>query len=152
MVEDLLAACGRLRVLVTSRAPLRIASEQQFEVAPLATPNLHALPSLESLSRVEAVDLFVYRIGREIGSLAAALGGLDTLVFTAGIGENAHAVRSGIGQATAWLGVRIDEARNASGQVDITGEGSAAAVLVLPTDEERAVAGAAARLWRERSR
>lgn len=99
----------------------------------------------------EAVDLFVYRIGREIGSLAAALGGLDTLVFTAGIGENAPAVRSRIGQAAAWLGLRIDEARNARGEAEITGEGSAAAVLVVPTDEERAVAGAAARLWRERS-
>lgn len=99
----------------------------------------------------EAVDLFVYRIGREIGSLAAALGGLDTLVFTAGIGENAPAVRWRIGQAAAWLGLRIDEARNARGEAEITGEGSAAAVLVVPTDEERAVAGAAARLWRERS-
>lgn len=98
----------------------------------------------------EAVDLFVYRIGREIGSLAAALGGLDTLVFTAGIGENAPVVRSHICQAAAWLGLRIDEARNASGQVDIAGEGSAAAILVLPTDEERAVAVGAARLWGER--
>src|SRR5690606_12535087 len=55
----------------------------------------------------EAVDLFVYRITRAIGSLSAAIGGLDTLVFTAGIGENAAEIRQGIGSATEWLGVRI---------------------------------------------
>jgi predicted ATPase/DNA-binding CsgD family transcriptional regulator len=62
LVEDLLGACTRLRVVVTSRAPLRTPSEQQFEVAPLATPNLQALPSLESLCQVEAVELFVGRV------------------------------------------------------------------------------------------
>jgi predicted ATPase len=62
LVEELLAACSRLRVVATSRAPLRTASERQFEVAPLATPDLDALPSLEALSRVEAVELFVSRV------------------------------------------------------------------------------------------
>ena len=94
----------------------------------------------------EAVDLFVYRIGRQIGSLAAALGGMETLVFTAGIGENAPAVRRRICDSAAWLGVRLDAARNEAGESDITGEGSAVEVLVLPTDEERAVAQAAAQL------
>jgi predicted ATPase len=62
LVEELLAACSRLRVVATNRAPLRTASERQFEVAPLATPDLDALPSLEALSRVEAVELFVSRV------------------------------------------------------------------------------------------
>ncbi|HWK66214.1 MAG TPA: acetate/propionate family kinase [Rhizobiaceae bacterium] len=88
----------------------------------------------------EAVDLFAYRAGREIGSLAAALGGLDTLVFTAGIGENAPEVRERIGATAAWLGVAIDPQRNRAGETSITTPGSAVEVLVIPTDEERAVA------------
>jgi acetate kinase len=56
-----------------------------------------------------AVDLFVYRIGRELGSLAAALGGLDALVFTGGIGEHAVAIRARVCQNAAWLGVELDE-------------------------------------------
>ncbi|MER9329887.1 acetate/propionate family kinase [Mesorhizobium sp. M0488] len=87
-----------------------------------------------------AVDLFVYRIGREIGSLAAALGGLDTLVFTAGIGENAPSIREKIGVAAGWLGVGVDHDRNRSGEEIISLANSRVEVLVIPTDEERAVA------------
>jgi acetate kinase len=94
----------------------------------------------------EAVDLFVYRIGRKIGSLAAALGGLDTLVFTAGIGENAPAVRRRIAEAAAWLGVAIDPAANDGGQPRIGAVESTVDVLVIPADEERPVAEAALRL------
>lgn len=88
----------------------------------------------------EAVDLFVYRIARSIGSLAAALGGLDSLVFTAGIGENAPAIRERIGTAAAWLGVRIDPVLNERGELRIEAAQSAVDVLVIPADEERAVA------------
>ena len=88
----------------------------------------------------EAVDLFVYRIGREIGSLAAAIGGLDTLVFTAGIGENAPSVRERIGAVAGWLGVDIDHKLNRRGDEVISLAGSDVDVLVIPTDEERAVA------------
>ena len=63
----------------------------------------------------EAVDLFVYRIGRELGSLAAALGGLDALVFTGGIGEHAAAIRARVCRDARWLGVALDEAANAAG-------------------------------------
>ena len=63
----------------------------------------------------EAVDLYVYRIGRELGSLAAALGGLDALVFTAGIGENSAAIRARVCRDAAWLGVELDEAANEAG-------------------------------------
>ncbi len=87
----------------------------------------------------EAVDLFVYRIGREIGSLAAALGGLDTLVFTAGIGENAPSIRERIGAAARWLGVSIDDDRNLEGDEMISLADADVDVLVIPTDEERAV-------------
>lgn len=87
----------------------------------------------------EAVDLFVYRIGRAIGSLAAALGGLDTLVFTAGIGENSARVRQLIGEAAAWLGVSIDPACNGRGEMSIGSAGSSVDVLVIPAEEERAV-------------
>ena len=89
----------------------------------------------------EAVDLFVYRAGREIGSMAAATGGLDTLVFTAGIGENSAIIRERICEAAAWLGVRIDPERNRRGDTTISAQDSAVDVLVVPTDEERAVAG-----------
>ncbi len=63
----------------------------------------------------EAVDLFVYRIGRELGSIAAALGGLDAVVFTGGIGENAAAIRERVCRDAEWLGIRLDAAANAAG-------------------------------------
>ncbi|MCV3205506.1 acetate/propionate family kinase [Mesorhizobium sp. YC-39] len=88
----------------------------------------------------QAVDLFVYRIGREIGSLAAAMGGLDTLVFTAGIGENAPLVRERISAAAAWLGVGLDDKRNRRGEEVVSAANSRVDVLVIPADEERAVA------------
>ena len=61
-----------------------------------------------------AVDLYVYRIGRELGSLAAALGGLDALVFTGGIGENSAEIRERVCRDAAWLGVVLDEPANRS--------------------------------------
>jgi acetate kinase len=83
----------------------------------------------------EAVDLFVYRIGRELGSLAAALCGLDALVFTAGIGENAAAIRARVCQAASWLGVELDEERNEAGGPLISRPGSAVSAWVIPTNE-----------------
>lgn len=102
--------------------------------------DMRTLISSEDLAAAEAVDLFVYRVGREIGSLAAALGGLDTLVFTAGIGENAPLVRERIGVAAAWLGVDLDEERNREGAEMVSSPKSRVDVLVIPADEERAVA------------
>jgi hypothetical protein len=87
-----------------------------------------------------AVELFVYRIGRELGSLAAALGGLDALVFTAGIGEHAVPIRERVCQAAAWLGVDLDPAANAAGGPRISMAGSRVAVWVLPTNEELMIA------------
>ncbi|AKU22249.1 acetate/propionate family kinase [Massilia sp. MB5] len=87
-----------------------------------------------------AIDLFVYRIGRELGSLAAALGGLDALVFTGGIGENSARVRAAVCRDAAWLGVRIDAAANEAGQACISAPDSAVPVWVLPANEELMIA------------
>ena len=93
-----------------------------------------------------AVDLFVYRIRRELGSLAAALGGLDAMVFTGGIGENSAAVRSRVCRDTAWLGVEIDEAANSDGPGCISAPSSRVAAWVVPTNEELMIARHAMRL------
>jgi acetate kinase len=87
-----------------------------------------------------AVELFCYRLARELGSLAAAAGGLDALVFTAGIGEHAAAIRERLCRHAAWLGVALDAAANARGGPRISAEGSAVAVWVVPTDEELMIA------------
>ncbi|MGH7321077.1 MAG: acetate/propionate family kinase [Candidatus Rokuibacteriota bacterium] len=87
-----------------------------------------------------AIDLFVYRIGRELGSLAAALGGLDAIVFTAGIGERAVAVRDAVCKQATWLGVELDAAANAAGGPRIGTESSRVAVWVIPTNEELMIA------------
>ena len=87
-----------------------------------------------------AVELFVYRIGRELGSLAAALGGLDALVFTAGIGEHAAPIRERVCQAAAWLGVELDPAANAAGGPRISAENSRIPAWVIPTNEELMIA------------
>jgi acetate kinase len=88
----------------------------------------------------EAVDLFVYRIGRELGSLTAALGGLDILVFTAGIGENAAPVRAKVCEQARWLGVRLEESANLKGGPRISRDDSEVSVWVIPTDEEKIIA------------
>ena len=88
----------------------------------------------------EALDLFVYRIGRELGSLAAALGGLDALVFTGGIGENAAVIRQRVCQDAAWLGIKLDEAANEAGGPCISRRESRVAAWVIPTNEELMIA------------
>ena len=88
----------------------------------------------------EAIDLFIYRIVREIGSLAAALGGLDGLVFTGGIGQRDAKTRREVAAGCAWLGAELDEARNSGGEGLISAEGSGLPMWVVPTDEERVMA------------
>jgi acetate kinase len=88
----------------------------------------------------EAVELFVYRIVREIGSLAAALGGLDALVFTGGVGENAAVIRSRVCRDSEWLGVAIDEEANNRGGPKISPVDSRVSVWVIPTNEELIIA------------
>jgi acetate kinase len=97
------------------------------------------LGSSDPRARV-AVDLFVYRVARELGSLAAALGGLDGVVFTGGIGENSTAIRARICRDAWWLGVELDEEANVRGGPRISTPGSAVAVWVIPTNEEVLIA------------
>jgi acetate kinase len=87
-----------------------------------------------------AVDLYVYRIARELGSLAAALGGLDAIVFTAGIGENSASLRDRVCRDAAWLGVEIDAEANARNATRISTKGSRVSAWVVPTNEELMIA------------
>jgi acetate kinase len=87
-----------------------------------------------------AVNYFVYRISLELGSLSASLGGLDAIVFTAGIGENASEIRRRVCREAAWLGVEIDEAANAEGRPLISTGSSRVAAWVIPTNEELMIA------------
>ena len=87
-----------------------------------------------------AVDLYVYRIGRELGSLAAALGGLDAIVFTGGVGENAVAIRERVCRDAAWLGVELDAGANARGGPRISVGSSRVSAWVVPTNEELMIA------------
>lgn len=88
----------------------------------------------------EAVDLFVYWIGRELGSMVAALGGLDALIFTGGIGEHAHQIRSRVCQQAGWLGISLDEAANETGALRISKAGSPTSAWVVSTNENLMVA------------
>jgi acetate kinase len=88
----------------------------------------------------DAIDYFVYRIGQELGALTASLGGLDALVFTAGVGENDAALRARVCADAAWLGIEIDAQANESGALKIFVGDSTPSVWVIPTDEERMIA------------
>jgi acetate kinase len=90
----------------------------------------------------EALDLFAYRAAGEIGALAAAIGGVDVLVFSGGIGENSVAMRAAIAARTAWLGVALDADANAAARSPISTAASAVEALVIPTDEEIVIARA----------
>lgn len=87
-----------------------------------------------------AVDLFVYRLGRELGSLAGGAGGLDALVFTGGIGEHAVLIRERMCRAASWMGVALDPAANQSGGSRISTPESKVSVWVIPTNEELMIA------------
>ena len=102
--------------------------------------DMRALRASPEADAAQAIALFVYRIVREIGSMAAALGGLDGLVFTGGIGENDAATRAEVAAGSGWLGLELDPARNAAGGPLISRDGSKLAVWVIPTDEERVIA------------
>lgn len=102
--------------------------------------DMRALLASDKVEAAEAVELFCYRIARELGSLAAAAGGLDALVFTGGIGEHAEQVRARVGELSAWLGIKIDPAANAGKATRIEADGSPVAVAVVPTNEEGMIA------------
>ncbi len=96
-----------------------------------------------------AVALFVYRISRELGSLAAALGGVDAIVFTAGIGEHAAPVREQICRGAQWLGVRLDAAANTADEARISTPDSPTSAWIIPTNEEQMIAKHTLRVVRD---
>lgn len=102
--------------------------------------DLRDLHRSEDPRAAEAIDYFVYRIGQTLGSLCAAVGGLDALVFTAGVGENDADVRARVCRDAAWLGVAVDAQANAAGGPRLSPEGHTPSVWVIPTDEERMIA------------
>jgi acetate kinase len=102
--------------------------------------DMRALRASKAPEAREAIQLFVHRIVREMGSLAAALGGLDGMVFTGGIGENDGATRAEVGLGCAWLGLAIEESRNAAGAGRISTDASSIQAWVVRTDEERMIA------------
>ena len=108
-------------------------------VSGLSSDMRELLDSYEPRARM-AVDLFCYRAGRELGSLAAALGGIDALVFTAGIGENAAPVREAIVRNAEWLGFDLDLAANAVHATRITMSDSEVPAYIIPTNEELMIA------------
>jgi acetate kinase len=102
--------------------------------------DMRALLASDAPSATLALDVFTYRAGRELGSLAAALGGLDAIVFTAGIGENQAEIRQRICSHGAWLGLELDAAANLRQGPRISTPASAVAAYVIPTDEESMIA------------
>ena len=102
--------------------------------------DMRVLLESEDVHAREAVDLFIDRIVRELGSLAAAACGLDALVFTAGIGEHAAAVRARVCAQAAWLGIELDPRANVAGGPCISTSGSRVSAWVIPTDEDLMIA------------
>lgn len=102
--------------------------------------DMHDLLASSDDHAKEAIDLFVYRAVREIGALVAELGGLDLLIFTAGIGENSPEVRARIVSGLQWLGVYLNVDANESKETEISMPDSAVGVFVIPTDEESVIA------------
>ena len=104
--------------------------------------DLRALLASKSVDAKFAIDLFVYRIQLEIGRLTAALKGLDCLIFTGGIGENATPIRSLITEGLTWLGAKLDENKNQLKQKEtcISLGDSPVKIFVIPTNEERVIA------------
>jgi acetate kinase len=87
-----------------------------------------------------AIEVFVHQVARNIASLAGALGGLDGLVFTAGVGENAAPIRDAVCRACGWMGVELDAEANEARRTRITRPGSRVAAYVIPTDENLMIA------------
>jgi acetate kinase len=94
----------------------------------------------DGIEAAQAVDLFVYRTVREVAAMAACMGGIDGLVFTAGIGEGSPAIRERICQGCEWLGVDLDPIANRRGEGCITTRTSATSAWVIPTNEEQMIA------------
>jgi acetate kinase len=104
--------------------------------------DMRTLEASDDPRAAEAIDYFVFRVQRELGGLAAALRGLDGVVFCGGIGENSRLIRARVAEGMGWLGLAVDPGRNAANGPVISPEGAAVTVMVIPTDEERVIARA----------
>jgi len=104
--------------------------------------DMRTLEAAATPEAAQAIDYFVFRCQREIGAMAAALGGIDALIFCGGIGENSRLIRARICERLGWMGIEIDHARNAGNAEIISSDLARATVLVLPTNEELVIARA----------
>jgi acetate kinase len=104
------------------------------------SPDMRVLLASDAPAAKATVEQYCHRVARHVGSLAAALEGLDSLVFTAGIGENAAAVRERVCRLSAWLGIELDAAANGTGGPRLSVAGSRVSAWVVPTDEELIIA------------
>jgi acetate kinase len=105
--------------------------------------DMRTLEASDAPSAAEAIDYFVFRCQREVGAMAAALGGIDALVFCGGIGENSTFIRARICERLGWMGIEIDPARNAIHANVISADLTRTTVMVVPTNEELVIARAA---------
>ncbi len=102
--------------------------------------DMRALRASDQPEAKQAISLFIHRIRREIGALAAVMGGIDGIVFTAGIGENDPATRAEVVAGCGWLGAEIDPQRNLAGETELSAPASRIRILRIPTDEELNIA------------
>jgi acetate kinase len=126
--------------MVNSQSGLLGVSETSSDMRDLLEREAHAVRA------AEAVALFCYQVKKWIGAFAAALGGLDTRVFAAGIGENAPTIRARICDGLGFLGIELDEKRNAANEGMISAETSRVPVRVIRTDEEYMIAETVCRI------
>jgi len=105
--------------------------------------DMRVLEAAGTPEAAQAIDYFVFRCQREVGAMAAALGGIDALVFCGGIGENSRMIRSRICARLGWMGVELDAGRNEANAQVISTDLARTTVMVLPTNEELVIARAA---------
>ncbi|MDO5612672.1 MAG: acetate/propionate family kinase [Paracoccus sp. (in: a-proteobacteria)] len=105
--------------------------------------DMRTLESAATPEAQQAIDYFVFRIQRELGAMAAAMGGIDALVFCGGIGENSRLIRARVCERTEWMGLEIDHGRNDRNETIISSDVSRGHVMVIPTNEGLVIARAA---------
>jgi acetate kinase len=105
--------------------------------------DMRTLEAAGTPEAAQAIDYFVFRCQREVGALAAAMSGIDALVFCGGIGENSRLIRSRICERLGWMGIELDHAQNASNATVISSDMARTTVMVVPTNEELVIARAA---------
>jgi acetate kinase len=105
--------------------------------------DMRTLEAAATPEAAQAIEHFVFRCQREVGGLAAVLGGIDALIFCGGIGENSRTVRAGICERLGWMGIEIDHGRNAANETVISTDLARTTVMVIPTNEELVIARAA---------